>query len=418
VSAPPAPLNVLVLDDAEAVGALTAELVANRLRAFDDLHLVLPAGRTPAPMYAALRRIAAEGRLDAAGATLIQLDELWGVGAADPRSFAAYLRREAGGLGFSSMRLIDGGARNRGDELVRHRRAIAEAPLGLCVLGIGQNGHVAFNEPGTAPYAPTRLALLEPESRAALEGFAGTAPDQALTIGLQEIAAAREILIIATGTEKAEALSRLAAAVPDRAWPASLLAAHPRLSVICDRAAAAKLPRPAAGRVLVVLGHHHQGKTGLSGEGRARLRAAERSASRSTPGLVIFSGWTSDGIASEASYLAGEWAGPAGVPLLLEEAARSTAENTAYTALFVEAAGRFSELEVLSSRSHLRARYFFAALRKRGLAVRFRGADYGLARGLFNELRWVATMRSARRRAMKVLGPPRRESSAKPRRGR
>src|SRR6476619_467767 len=89
----PAPCP-LVLDDPARVGLLGAELVANRLRARPGLRLLLPTGRTPESMYAALRADAAQGGLPTEDAAVFQLDEYAGLGPEDPRSFAATLRHE------------------------------------------------------------------------------------------------------------------------------------------------------------------------------------------------------------------------------------------------------------------------------------------------------------------------------------
>ena len=97
----PAPCP-LVLDDPARVGLLGAELVANRLRARPGLRLLLPTGRTPEGMYAALRAQAAEERLPTGHASVFQLDEYAGLDPEDPRSFAATLRLELGGMRFAS----------------------------------------------------------------------------------------------------------------------------------------------------------------------------------------------------------------------------------------------------------------------------------------------------------------------------
>src|SRR2546423_60235 len=98
----PAPCP-LVLDDPARVGLLGAELVANRLRARPGLRLLLPTGRTPEGMYAALRAQAAQDRLPTEHASVFQLDEYAGLDAGDPRSFAATLRLELGGMRFASL---------------------------------------------------------------------------------------------------------------------------------------------------------------------------------------------------------------------------------------------------------------------------------------------------------------------------
>lgn len=397
----------LMLADERSVGRLAAELVANRLRAFPGLRMLLPTGHTPHPMYERLRTLAEEDRLPSAGATLLQLDELRGIGPSDPRSYCAYLRRELRGVALGGWQTLDGSA-DPGEECARHRRALDAGPLGLAVLGLGRDGHVAFNEPGSGPASRMRQVALRPSTMDALEGFsADDAPAEALTVGIAELNRCRELVLLVTGEAKAEPLRRLLERPPGEDRPASFLLGHPRLTLICDRASAAALSAvPATGeRALIVLGHHRQGRDrGLSTEGSARLRRAEEEAWRQAPHLVMTSGYTSDGRCSEAEYLARAWRGPE-VPLLLEEAATTTSDNAAFSLPLLLATGEIRAVTVVTSRSHLRARYFFAPYRGYGLRLEFAGADYPLLPGLLNELRWTATMRSRRRRELAVLPP-------------
>ena len=143
--------SLLVLDDPARVGLLGAELVANRLRARPGLRLLLPTGRTPGGMYRALRAHATDHSLPTEQASVFQLDEYAGLGPDDPRSFAATLRDSLRGLRFASLALIDGAATDLDAAAARHQRLLDEAPIDLAVLGLGRDGHVAFDEPGTEP---------------------------------------------------------------------------------------------------------------------------------------------------------------------------------------------------------------------------------------------------------------------------
>jgi glucosamine-6-phosphate deaminase len=395
----------LVLADAESVGRLAAELVADRLRAFPELRFLLPTGHTPHPMYAHLRRLAADGRLPSARAALLQLDELRGIGPGDRRSYCAYLRRELRSVRLAEWHTLDGRAEPTA-ECARHERALEAAPLGLAVIGLGRDGHVAFNEPGSGPESRMRLVSLRSETVRAIEGFGGgSAPTEALTVGISELRRCRELVLLVTGETKAEPLRKLLEGPRGDERPASFLLHHPRLTVICDRPSASALSAvPAGGEwAVVVLGHHRQGAArGLSAEGSARLRRAEEVARRKTPHLVLLSGYSSDGRRSEAEYLARSWRGPR-VPLILEEAATSTSENAAFSLLLLLAMPEIRAVTVVTSRSHLRARYFFRPYRRYGLRLEFANADYALVPGLLNELRWVLTMQGQRRKELTVL---------------
>src|SRR4051812_13239005 len=117
----PAPL---VLGDPRRVGLLAAELVVNRLAARPAARLLLPTGRSPQGMYAALRAHAEAGDIATGAATVFQLDEYAGVAPGDPLSFAAQLREEVRGIGFGSVLTIDGTAADLAAEAERHAAAL------------------------------------------------------------------------------------------------------------------------------------------------------------------------------------------------------------------------------------------------------------------------------------------------------
>ena len=115
-----------------------------------QLRLILPTGHTPLGMYAALRAHALDGSLPTEQATLFQLDEYLGLGAADERSYRAYLARELRGIRFGAVHGIDGTAPDPESEAARHQALLDQAPIDLAVLGLGRDGHVAFDEPGSS----------------------------------------------------------------------------------------------------------------------------------------------------------------------------------------------------------------------------------------------------------------------------
>jgi glucosamine-6-phosphate deaminase len=329
----PAPL---VLAHTRRVGLVAAELIANRLRARSDLRLILPTGRTPLGMYAALRAHDADASLPVAKATLFQLDEYAGLGPGDERSFAAYLRHELRGIEVGTWHTLDGAAADLDEQCARHQALLDERPVDLAVLGLGRDGHVAFDEPGSSVGQGTRRVDLHDMTRAdACEAFGSIdqVPRQAITVGLRTLLAARELIVLATGHAKAAALHRMLEDEPAPDAPASLLRRHPRLTVICDVDAASAL-RPRAewrsGRALVVLGHRDRGTSAphrISDESLARVKHAERLVHRLHPRVVILTGYSriATGL-SEAEQMK-EWWNEADVPALLEIAGRDTAEN-------------------------------------------------------------------------------------------
>jgi len=368
----------LVLADPRHVGLLAAELVANRIRARPMLRALLPTGHTPRGMYAALRAHCADGSLPTSHVSVLGLDEYLGLGGDDPRSFRATLDRELAGIPLGRREALDGAAADPAVEAARYQAVLDAAPIDLAVLGLGRDGHVAFDEPGSRPEDRVRRVALTPTTVAdAAADFHGAenVPREALTVGLSTLLAAREVLVIVTGAEKAAALHGMLEGPKSPDNPASLLRDHPRLTVICDGAAAARLT-PRANRhsdhVAVVLGHREPGVSAehrISAHSRARLRRAARLTRQTAIKAVILTGYTHTGGLSEAEQMALEWTEP-NVPVLLEVAGRNTAENASRSLPLVLAEGGIKRVSVVTSAWHLRTPFFFAPYRDYGLDLR------------------------------------------------
>jgi glucosamine-6-phosphate deaminase len=401
---------VLVLDDARHVGLTAAELVANRIRARVRLRMLLPTGHTPRGMYAALRAHARDGSLPTAHVTVLGLDEYLGLAGDDPRSFRAELDRELVGVPLGRREALDGAAPDPDVEAARYQAVLDAAPIDLAVLGLGRDAHVAFNEPGSRPGEGVRRVALAGSTIAAAAGDFGGAervPREALTVGLRTLEAAREVLVLVTGAEKAQALHEMLEGPAGPYAPASLLRGHPCLTVLCDAAAAGMLRRTRhrqSDHVAVVLGHREPGLSvehRISEHSRARLLRAVRLCRATPVRAVVLTGFTHTGGLSEAEQMAREW--PLhDVPTLLEVAGRNTAENASRSLPIVLAQGGVRHISVVTSAWHLRTLYFFAPYRDHGLRLTLRPARplHGWLHLLAEELGGVAGMRAQRRAAM------------------
>jgi glucosamine-6-phosphate deaminase len=235
------------LADDAAVAAAAADLLQETIEARHDAVVVLPAGRTPLRFFDEVLRRAREGRLDLAAARLVQLDEYVGVAAQDPRSFQSLLRAHLLApleqLGRSSERdlLLDGGTRDARAEVERHAARLAQlGGADVVFLGIGVNGHVAFNEPGATLDQHARVVELASATKHAAEQVFGhgKAPSRGMTLGLHEMTSARRVVLLATGAAKASIVAALFDEPPSPQRPASLLLGHPDFTILADAAAA------------------------------------------------------------------------------------------------------------------------------------------------------------------------------------
>lgn len=240
-----AAVRLVVVAAADWASAVAVELAA-RLRARPALRLCLPTGETPTPLYAALVEAEAEGRISFAEATLVMLDEWVGLPPGDPARCDVRLRGELlDRLRTPPAAFVAIDVDGPDPEAAAARHDAAARGLDLALLGLGLNGHVGFNEPGSRPDDPTRLVRLAASSREAATARYGATrvPTAGITLGLARLREADEAWLLVTGGRKAAALRRALVDPEGPDSPASCLRRHRRLTVFADDAAAALLPR-------------------------------------------------------------------------------------------------------------------------------------------------------------------------------
>ena len=237
-------LNLVRCPDASTLGQAGAGAVLQALAAHPDPVIGVATGSSPSPLYSAL---AASGA-DFSTATWFALDEYVGLPPGHPESYAEVLRREIVvplGLDPHRVHVPDPHAGDLDGAGARYEQRIAAAGgVDLQILGIGRNGHLAFNEPGAALDSRTRLETLTEDTRRANQRFFDSladVPTHCLTQGLGTILEARHLLLIARGREKAEALARALTGPVSTDCPASVLQTHPQVTVLADGAAASLL---------------------------------------------------------------------------------------------------------------------------------------------------------------------------------
>jgi glucosamine-6-phosphate deaminase len=232
-------LELRILPAAADVTRAAADLVAAAVRERPDLVVAWPTGRTPIPLYEELEARSAAGSLDLSRTRGFNLDELV-LPRNDSRNFRTFMGRWAWWrVGHAAGRFeIPDGAADPEAERARYEAAIAAAGgIELCLLGIGTDGHVAYNMPGP-PAFPVHVTKLPEAVADELDEPRERRPLRAITMGLATLHAARRIVLLATGAGKAAALRALDSRSEDALWPCSYLANHPDLVVLCDRAAA------------------------------------------------------------------------------------------------------------------------------------------------------------------------------------
>jgi len=240
-------VGVKVVRDSEAVGRAGADLVISELRAKPNLLLCTATGASPTRTYELLAEESRKSPQLFKQLRILKLDEWGGLAMDDPGSCEAYLRRYVlGPLAISSDRYtgFQSEPKNPDQEATRIRQWVAEhGPIDICILGLGTNGHLAMNEPAEMlqPFAHV-AELAQTTLGHGMLAAAKRKPAYGLTLGLAEIFHSERVLLLVSGSNKSQQLTRLRTQEISTQFPASLLWLHPNVSCFCDEAAAGGKP--------------------------------------------------------------------------------------------------------------------------------------------------------------------------------
>jgi glucosamine-6-phosphate deaminase len=245
--------TVLVLDDDELLHRAAADLVCDLVERKPDASLVAATGQSPIGLYAELAVRRRSSSLDPSRLRVFQLDEYVGVGPNDRRSLFGWMSRALlAPLGIPAdhvVRLPIEGDLEAG--CAAYERAVREAGgYDLAILGIGENGHVGFNEPPADPRSPTRQVELAAESLRSNARYWGNlhdVPARAVTVGMELLLGAAKTLLIVTGKRKHEIVHRALEEPIGSNVPASFLRESADLTVLSDRDAWGDGEIPGAG---------------------------------------------------------------------------------------------------------------------------------------------------------------------------
>lgn len=230
---------------AEHIARYAGDSIADLVRNDPECVLGLSSGSTPLQTYRHLVGLHNEG-LSFRDVTMFNLDEYVGLSSDHPQSYHRTMSEHLfDHLDVEQVHIPDGQAEDLDMECLRFEQAIADVDgVDLWLLGIGSNGHIAFNEPGCSADSRTRVVDLAPSTITANSRFFDSqedVPRQALTVGIATILEARKILLLATGGSKAEAICEALAGAMSPDCPASYLQDHPDCTFLLDDEAASLL---------------------------------------------------------------------------------------------------------------------------------------------------------------------------------
>ncbi|MCK6076139.1 glucosamine-6-phosphate deaminase [Paenibacillus silvae] len=237
-------MNIRIFENEEDLNATGAGLIASLLQTKPRAVLGLATGSSPVGIYKQLIAMYQKGLVSFAQASSFNLDEYVGLPTEHRESYRSFMNEQLFhhiDMDLSRTNVPNGEASDLAEECAGYERRLEDCgPVDLQLLGIGHNGHIGFNEPGTELTGRTHVVDLKEETRKANARFFDSideVPAQAITMGVGSILKAKQILLIARGEEKAEIIREAFMGPITTSCPASLLQCHPNVVVLLDRAA-------------------------------------------------------------------------------------------------------------------------------------------------------------------------------------
>jgi glucosamine-6-phosphate deaminase len=241
-------MKIVVCPTPEQASKEVARLIAEQVQQKPDCVLGLATGGTPVGAYRELIDMNRRGEVDFQAVTSFNLDEYIGLPGDHPQSFRAFMDEQL----FNSINIDrertfvpNGLAEDISAHCAEYEECIrAAGGIDLQLLGIGHNGHIAFNEPGSPADSRTRQVDLTEDTikqNARFFDSVDEVPKHAITMGVATILEARSILLLATGEGKADAVQKMVEGPATESHPASLLQKHDAVTIVLDSAAASRL---------------------------------------------------------------------------------------------------------------------------------------------------------------------------------
>ncbi len=247
-------MRIVILPDYDRMSHWAAEYITRRIQSYPadksrPFTLGLPTGGTPLGTYEYVVQFFREGKISLRHVATFNMDEYVGLPEDHPQSYHTFMREKLLAhvdIDAKNVHIPDGNAEDLRRECADYERAIADhGGIRLFVGGLGHDGHVAFNEPGSSLQSRTRVKTLTMETRRANARFfdnnVKSVPKQAITVGLATLMAADEVLLLVSGDAKARALRKIVEDGINHMWTGSILQMHPRAVIVCDEASTAAL---------------------------------------------------------------------------------------------------------------------------------------------------------------------------------
>jgi glucosamine-6-phosphate deaminase len=241
-------MQIISVKDYQEMSEKACELVMDTMSSLEKPVLGLATGSTPEGLYQCLIQKNKEDRISFKNAITFNLDEYVGLKADDPNSYRFYMDDKLFNhidIEKGNTHVPNGAAADVEKECAAYEKLIqSNGSIDLQILGIGLNGHIGFNEPGTSFTSRTHIVELDESTRNANARFFDSlddVPTQAITTGIDTIMDSKKIVLLVSGANKADTVARLINGDVSEDFPASVLKNHPDVTIIADEAALAKV---------------------------------------------------------------------------------------------------------------------------------------------------------------------------------
>lgn len=238
-------MKIIVTENAEAMSKRAAKLFIKKIKRKDRIVLGLATGSTPIGLYQELIKAYQEGKVDFSNVETFNLDEYYGLAPTHPASYNYFMHNNLFNyinIPENNIHIPSGIPEEVEEYCEKYENMIKEAGgIDLQLLGIGENAHIGFNEPGTQLGATTQLINLADKTIEANSRFfedKEEVPKKAISMGIKTIMRAKQIVLLATGERKAQAIYNTIKGPVESSVPASVLQLHPDVTIIVDKPAA------------------------------------------------------------------------------------------------------------------------------------------------------------------------------------
>ncbi|MGM0619662.1 MAG: glucosamine-6-phosphate deaminase [Bacteroidota bacterium] len=240
-------MRILIHENYRKISKWTADYIANKINAFEPIPekpfvLGLPTGSSPLGTYAELIELVKQGKLSFKNVVTFNMDEYVGIPEDHPQSYHYFMDENLFNhidIPRENINILNGNAPDLEKECEEYEQKIKRVGgIHLFLGGIGPDGHIAFNEPGSSLKSKTRIKSLTYDTILANSRFfdndINKVPKTALTVGVDTVMQAKEVIIIVNGYNKARALRKVVEEGVNHMWTVSVLQMHPKGIIVCD----------------------------------------------------------------------------------------------------------------------------------------------------------------------------------------